>query len=127
MVAAGADSDQVAGEAIAAWEAIHRAMVPVIGPRGSAALHHRTLHAARATYPWLEAACHAAGRPGDLGALRDALASRTAVEAAAAHDSMVLSFLELLTTLIGAPLTARLLQGVGEPPFHDISSQEPLR
>lgn len=43
MAAAGADAERIAGEAIAAWESIHRAMAPVIGPRGSAALYHRTL------------------------------------------------------------------------------------
>lgn len=105
MAAAGADAEQIAGEAIAVWQAIHSAMAPVIGQRGSAALHHRCLHVARATYPWLDPAC----------------------EAAAAHDSMVLAFLELLTTLIGEALTARLLQGVGDRPCDDISSQEPLR
>lgn len=127
MAAAGADAEQIAGEAIAVWQAIHSAMAPVIGQRGSAALHHRCLHVARATCPWLDPACEAAAGPGDFAALRHALASRTSAEAAAAHDSMVLAFLELLTTLIGEALTARLLQGVGDRPSDDISSQEPLR
>lgn len=126
MAAAGADAERIAGEAIAAWDAIHRALAPVIGPRGSAALHLRILHVARTTYPWLAAASEAAGAPGDFAALRDALASRPAVEAAAAHDSMLLAFLELLTALIGEPLTTRLLQDI-DPSSDDISSQEPLR
>ena len=127
IAAAGADAGQIAGKAVAVWEAIHSAMAPVIGPRGSTALQRRSLHVARASYPWLDAVCEAAAAPGDFAALREALASRTAAEAAAAHDSMVLAFIELLTTLIGEPLTARLLQGVGDRPSDDISSQEPLR
>lgn len=127
MAAAGADAERIAGEAIAVWDAMHRAIAPVIGARGSAALHHRILHVARATHPWLDAACEAAAVPGDFSVLRQALASRTASEAAAAHDSMLQAFLELLTTLIGEPLTARLLQAVGDPSSDDISSQEPLR
>ncbi len=127
MAAAGADAGQIAGEAVAAWDAMHRAMAPVIGARGSAALYHRTLHVARATYPWLGAPCDTAAEPGDFAPLRDALASRTAVEAAAAHDGMLRAFLDLLATLIGAPLTARLLQGLGDRRSDDSSSQEPLR
>lgn len=126
MAAAGADAERIAGEAVAAWDAIHRALAPVIGPRGSAALHHRVLHLARATYPWLAGPCEAAPEPGEFDALRHALARRTAVEGAAAHDSMLLAFLELLTALIGEPLTTRLLQGI-DPSSNDISSQEPLR
>lgn len=127
LAAAGADAGQIAGEAVAAWDAIHRAMAPVIGPRGSAALFHRTLHLGRATYPWLAAPCDTPAEPGDFGPLQRALASQAAAEAAAAHDAMLLAFLDLLATLIGEPLTARLLQGAGEPPSDDISSQEPLR
>lgn len=127
MAAAGADAGQIAGEAVAAWDAIHRAMAPVIGPRGSAALYHRTLHVARTTYPWLGAPCEAAAEPGDFAPLRRALASQAAVDAAAAHDSMLRTFFELLASLIGEPLTARLLQGIGDGLSNDISSQEPSR
>lgn len=127
VAAAGADAEQIAGESVAAWDAIHRAMAPVIGPRGSAALYHRTLHLGRATYPWLAAPCDTAAEPGDFGPLGRALASQPAAEAAAAHDAMLLAFLDLLSTLIGEPLAARLLQGAGDLFSDDSSSQEPLR
>lgn len=127
MAAAGADAGQIARESVAAWEAIHRAMAPVIGPRGSAALYHRTLHVGRATYPWLAAPCDTPAEPGDFDPLQRALASQSPAQAAAAHDAMLLAFLDLLATLIGEPLTARLLQGAGDLSSDDSSSQEPLR
>lgn len=114
--ARGADAAQVAAAAAAVWNAIHGALAPVIGSRGSAALYHRTLHVARAQYPWLAAACDGAPEPGDFASLRAALAQQTAADAAAAHDGILQAFLDLLTALIGEPLTERLLQGVWAPP-----------
>jgi len=125
MAAAGADAGQVAAEAVAAWDAIHRALAPVVGPRGAAALHRRSLHVARASFPWLAAPCDALAEPGDFDALRRALASQPAVQAAAAHDCMLHTFLDLLASLIGESLTTRLLQGANDRPAGDISFQEP--
>ena len=116
MAAHGADAGQIADAASAAWIAIHAALSPVIGPRGSAALYQRSLHVTRALYAWLPVAYEAAAEPGDFGALRSALALQTAVDGAAAHDAMLHTFLDLLTALIGEPLSERLLQDVWAPP-----------
>ena len=125
LAADGADAGQIADAAVAVWDAIHRALSPVIGPRGSAALHHRTLHVARAAYPWLAEPYETSTEPGDFGALRATLAGQTAAEAAAAHDSMLQTFLDLLTTLIGESLTERLLQAVWAPPSSGLALQDP--
>ena len=116
MAADGADAGQIADAAIAVWTSIHSALSPVIGPRGSAALYHRSLHVSRVLYAWLPGANEASAEPAGFGALRSALALQTAVDAAAAHDTMLNTFLELLTALIGESLSERLLQGVWAPP-----------
>jgi len=116
LAAQGADAAQVADAAVALWKAVHGALTPVIGPRGSAALYHRTLHGAREQYPWLAAAYDSTLQPGDFATLRAALAQQPAVDAAAAQDGILQAFLDLLAALIGEPLTERLLQGVWPPP-----------
>jgi hypothetical protein len=126
LAAQGADAAQVADAAVAVWKAIHGALTPVIGPRGSAALYHRTLHVAREQYPWLAAAYEGTLQPGDFATLRAALAQQPAVDAAAAQDGILHAFLDLLAALIGEALTERLLQGVwppssGEPAATDTS------
>jgi hypothetical protein len=116
MAVQGADAAQIADAAAIIWAAVHGALAPVIGPRGSAALYHRALHDARARCPWLAVAYDAAAEPGDFAPLRAVLAQQAPADAAAAHDGMLQAFLDLLATLIGQPLTERLLQGVWTPP-----------
>ena len=115
--AEGADPQAVADAAVAVWGAIDAALSPVIGPRGSAALYKRSLHLARAHHPWLAAAYEGAAHPGDYGALRLALSRQTAVVAAQAHEALMTTFQELLASLIGPSLTARLLRSRLGTPF----------
>jgi hypothetical protein len=116
LAAAGADAGQVANAAIAMWDAIDKALSPVIGGRGSAALFERSLHLAREGFPWLGAAYESAAERDEFAAFRAALAQQAPGHAAAAHDSMLQTFLALLADLIGESLTQRLLRDVWEPP-----------
>lgn len=89
---------------------------PIIGPRGVAALGQRSLHLASVAHPWL-----AARQPGgpatlDSALLVSLLALRSREDAAAATDTFLRTFLELLTNLIGGSLTERLLRTVLGPP-----------
>lgn len=112
----GADAGQIADAAVAIWTAIDKALSPVIGLRGSAALFERSLHLAQADYPWLGAADEHAAGARQFGALRSLLVQQTPDQAAAAHDFLLHTFVNLLTDLIGASLTRRLLQAAWEPP-----------
>lgn len=124
LAARGADAGQIADAAIAVWDAIDRSLSPVIGQRGSDALLQRSVHLVRESYPWLGDA--AAGRD-EFAALRAALAGQTPANAAAAHDSLLQTFLALLADLIGDSLTQRLLRDVWEPPSsgHAVKDKSP--
>jgi len=110
QAATGADARQIADAAVEVWSAVDAALAPVIGLRGSAALYRRSLHLARADYPWLAAASEGPAAPGDFAPLHAALVQQTGVLAAAAHDAMLRIFHDLLADLIGRSLTQRLLQ-----------------
>lgn len=116
LAASGADAGQVADAAVAVWVAIDVALSPVIGARGIAALYQRALHLASADHPWLAAVYEGALQPGDFTSLRAALSCQTGLRAAAAHDSMLQTFHDLLDNLIGQSLTQRLLQAVWDQP-----------
>ncbi|MDB5870776.1 MAG: hypothetical protein JWQ07_218 [Ramlibacter sp.] len=111
-----ADARQTADAAVAVWRAVDSALSPVIGQRGVAALYKRSLHLARADYPWLAAAYDGALQPGDFASLRLALSQQASRAATAAHDALLKTFHDLLSDLIGRSLTQRLLQAVWEPP-----------
>jgi hypothetical protein len=93
------------------------ALSPIIGLRGVAALFWRSLHLARATYPWLPAIPPGNPFNFDPGPLRAVLAQRRADEAAAAADCFLQSLHRLLVSLIGASLTERLLRATWGPPI----------
>lgn len=107
---------QVAAACAATWLEVEAALAPIIGRRGVAALGQRSLHLASAQYPWLDA--RHAGNPDtlDQALLVALLAPRHSDEAAAAASAFLQTFRELLSNLIGASLSERLLHNVWGPP-----------
>ena len=120
----GANVTQIADGAVAIWRAVDKALSPVIGQRGSAALYERSLHLAQAEYLWLGAAYQGAAEPGGFAALRAALVQQTPEQAAAAQDFLLHTFINLLTDLIGTSLTRRLLQSAWDLPSNGHSVED---
>jgi hypothetical protein len=113
---------QIAAACAAIWLELDSALSPVIGPRGVSALGQRSLHLASAVHPWL-----AARQPGgpamlDSALLASQLAQRGGDEAAAAANTFLQTFRELLISLIGGSLTERLLRTVWGPPEPSVNS-----
>ena len=105
-----ANPARIAAEPAAAWRDIDDALTPIIGKRGVAALYGRSVHLACRAHPWLASAEAGAPSAMDLGLLASLLSSQTAAEAAAAGGRLLHALHELLTALIGASLTERLLR-----------------
>ena len=111
----GSDAAAVAEATITTWHQMAGRLAPVIGVQGVNVLLSRSLHLTSATFPWLV-------NPGDRGSnaaqlvtLKDRLAGCKPEDSAAASYALLVTFTELLTTLIGAPLTGRLLSPLWEP------------
>jgi DNA-binding GntR family transcriptional regulator len=91
---------------------IDQALQPIIGDKGVAALFDRSLGLSAAAFPWL-AQGPAGGLAGaDPAALKALLAAQPASEAVAGGNALLQSFHELLASLVGRPLTDRLLRSV---------------
>jgi len=124
----GSTAAEIAAACGALWLELQAALSPIIGPRGVSALGQRSLHLASIQHPWL-----AARQPGDpatldAGLLVSLLAQHSSDEAAAAADTFLQTFHELLLGLIGASLTERLLRTVWGPPDTSLNrptSQDP--
>jgi hypothetical protein len=100
-------------EAIAAiWQEIEAALSPIIGRRGLAALYKRSLNLASGTHPWLALGNDGVPNAIDLAPLKASLAQRSSSDAAAAASTLFHTFEALLTSLVGASLTERLLRSV---------------
>jgi len=126
LAAEDADAGSVADAARAAWLQIAAALSPIIGRQGVAALYRRSLHLAQAHNPALAAAQDDTAGAADFSALRAALAGQTSGSAVAANNALLDTFHELLSRLIGASLTERLLGSVSDAPSTDLPAQDPL-
>lgn len=116
-------AEQIAAACGALWLALFAALSPIIGPRGVTALGQRSLHLTSAAHPWLAARDSGGAALPDPTLLMSTLAQRSSDEAAAAGNTFLQTFRELLATLIGASLTERLLRTVWGPP--DTPSNSP--
>jgi len=112
---AGAGSKEVVATIVAVFQDLDGALTPIIGPRGVAALFHRSLHLAVRSQPLLAAAQTGTPTTMDLNGLKMQLAAQTPAVAVAAAGVLLHTFHDLLGTLIGASLTERLLRSVWPP------------
>lgn len=102
----------VATAAVAVWRDVSGVMSPIIGQSGFAALFKRSVHLASGVCPDLARAMAQTADVTPFGALHDVLAQLPTAEAARANGTLLQTFQDVLDTLIGVPLTARLLQPV---------------
>jgi hypothetical protein len=120
------DAALVAEAVAAVWHDVETALQPIIGQRGLAALYARSLHLAAARHAWLLPDRHAIAPDIDLENLKTVLAQQGASSAVDAGNNFLQTFHGLLTTLIGASLTERLLRSAWGPPISSAAAQDNL-
>ena len=111
---------------LAIWREIEVALSPIIGHRGVGALFHRSLKLVSGTHPWLAAGRGSALDAIDPAALKAALLLQPPHEAAEGGAALLESFHGLLSSLVGAALTNRLLHSVWTPSTGDTPAQDLL-
>jgi hypothetical protein len=114
----------IANRTLDVWNAVERALVPVIGDTGFSFLLARCVHLCRATYPWLalDRVEPGAERFAGLGQI---LQGRSGADALAASRALLVTFHDALAVLIGVPLTTAMLDpilGCGPALNEEISS-----
>ena len=120
----GADAKAVADATVFVWERIALQLAPVIGDVGIRALYARSLHLARAQFPWLSQTEKTIQTDYPFASLNPSLAARDASDAIVAAAGMFVTFTTVLITLIGASLTSRLLAPVLTARGSNASAQE---
>lgn len=117
----------------AAWGEIDEALTPIIGQQGVAALYRRSLHLTARAHPWLGAVLDngAANAVGtgidsvvDIDVLYGVLMRQDATVAGTVGEEFLRTFYGLLTNLIGASLTERLLHSVWANFLSDTRQQD---
>jgi hypothetical protein len=109
------DACAIAEATLNIWRQVATRLTPVIGVRGVDALFSRSLHVTSKAFPWLSMAGNDGNSNTLLASLKVRLASQETAAAAEASDALLVTFTELLATLIGESLTDRLLAPVWVP------------
>ena len=120
-----ANAATIGGTALSIWRDVDEALAPIIGQSGVAALYKRSLYLALAEHPCLVTAYEGALRAGDFVGLETALSQQTSDEASAAIISLLTTFHDLLTHLIGGSLFVRLLRSVWDKPSSGNAAKDP--
>ncbi|WP_017479656.1 hypothetical protein [Pseudomonas sp. PAMC 26793] len=123
-VGPNADTASIAQATVSILETMRAALTPIIGQQGVAALYRRSLHLCASRQPHLAHISDRVQAALDLNALNSELVTESEADALLFGEVMLTTFYELLTTLIGPSLTARLLRDVWNPSLSDTSAQE---
>ncbi|MET0776837.1 MAG: hypothetical protein ABWZ65_15330 [Pseudomonas mandelii] len=119
-----ADIARIAQAIISTLRDMEVVLTPIIGQQGVAALYRRSLHLCASAHPRLASTRDKVPAGMDLTALKSVIVEQSDVDALFFGEVLLTTFYELLTTLIGPSLTARLLRGMWEPSLSDTPSQE---
>ncbi len=119
----GATQSTVPDAIVRALRLLLAELEPLVGVQAARALYARSLHLTRSNYGWSPVA-------GDqpfselITFLHGDLAARDAAEGRRAGETLLHTFADLLTSLIGEPLTHRLLRSAWGDPGADKPFQE---
>ncbi len=130
-VTADATAHQIADAVLAVWADIEATLHPIVGHRGVAAMFHRSLSLAGSGHAWLHLIKPDGLAAVDTQALHAALAQQTPADASTGATALLQTFYNLLASLVGSALTARLLAdvwaGAAPLPPSTPSAQDTLR
>lgn len=98
------------------WRQMGERLEPVIGTRGFNVLFERSIQIASKAFPWLSHIEASEGIGVSLTGLKEGLEGQEVTVASDASYTVLVSFTDLLTGLIGASLTDRLLRAIWTPP-----------
>lgn len=120
-----ADPTSVARATVGVVRLLNAELASVIGSQATAALYARSVHLTRPAFQWLT---QTATDPPEarLAALQSDLSAREPSEARKAGEALLLTFADLLVSLIGEPLTHRLLRSAWGRPADDEPSGRKL-
>ena len=103
-----ADAATVAAAVVCAVGSLLGELTPLVGGLAARALYARSLHLARASFRRPDSG--EVETQSDLAALYQDLVCRIPVEARQAGQALLGSFVDLLVSLVGAPITHRMLR-----------------
>ncbi len=113
--AGGADSHRVAGAVVVALALLREQLVVVVGMQAADALCAHALHRTRSEVAWTVPATLSL-HDANFDALRADLASRAPADSLVAGETLIVALVDHLVSLIGKPLTHRMVESAWSAP-----------
>jgi hypothetical protein len=109
--------EEVAITAIDLWEKISTQIISIIGEGGFDSLYLKSVSLTQSTYPWLAAVLMPPQADHRFAKLKISFEGHTPEQARAANCLLLITFTDILASLIGEQLTIRLLRSAwGDDP-----------
>ncbi|HYQ92475.1 MAG TPA: hypothetical protein VES89_10480 [Candidatus Competibacteraceae bacterium] len=102
--------EQVADAAISLWEKLATEIISIVGEGGFTSLYARSVFLAQSSFPWLAASSLAPQTDHRFEQLRICLAEQPPAHASEASRLLLITFTDILASLIGERLTASILR-----------------
>jgi hypothetical protein len=106
--------EEVADTAIDLWEQMATQIISIIGEGGFDSLYLRSVSLTQSTYPWLAAVLPQSKTDQRFKDLQISFEGQTPEQAKAANSLLLITFTDILASLIGEQLTIRLLRSAWE-------------
>jgi hypothetical protein len=100
---------EVPDVAIQLWQLLSSQLISIIGEGGFNSLYDRSLYLTRAAFPWLAAGVPSHPIESRFSELKVSLAAQAAPVASKASQMLILTFTNILASLIGERLTIDIL------------------
>ena len=102
-------TDKVADAAIFLWEQMAIHIIAIVGDGGFNALYARSLFLTKPHHPWLTGRAQAVQTGSWLEELKNDFEGKTPAQIREANALLLKTFTDILVSLIGEPLTTRIL------------------
>lgn len=103
-------TDKVAVVALDLWQLMATKIISIIGEGGFNSLYARSLFLSQASFPWLDAASSSPQTDTRFVALKQCFEAQTPAQVCSANSLLLITFTDILESLIGEPLTTSILR-----------------
>ena len=101
---------EVADGAIRLWEKMATQIISIVGEDGFNSLYARSLFLSQAKFPWLSTSSLTSNAVHRFEGLKTTLEGQAPAQAVDANTLLLITFIEILSLLIGVQLTSHILQ-----------------
>lgn len=120
----GQHPEKVVAVSIDLWEQMATQIVSIFGEGGFSSLYARSIFLTQSSFPWLAAGVLSPQKDHRFAELKTSLEAQTPAHASAANDLLLITFTDILVTLIGESLTIRILHSAWGNDASDLANKE---